>query len=194
MSGSVHNGRALLLIDVFSHFHFEDGAALARAQAAAVSGMAAAAAACRRKGVCVVYCNDNFGQWQATWQDVLAYTGRRGPPESAAMLKQLYPESGDIVLLKSRHSAFFNTQLASLLDALSIRQLALGGAATDVCVLSSAMDARVRDLEVAVLEDATAAASEERHARALALMQDSLDIRVCTHDAWLSPAPSPATP
>lgn len=106
MSGSGHDGRALLLIDVFSHFHFKDGAALARAQAGAASGVAAAAAACRREGVCVVYCNDNFGRWQDTWQDVLAYTARRGPPESAAMLKRLYPESGDIVLLKSRHSAF----------------------------------------------------------------------------------------
>lgn len=186
MSGSIRNGRAFLLIDVFSHFHFEDGPALARAQSSAVSGMAAAAAACRDQGVCVVYCNDNFGQWQDTWQDVLAYTARRGPPESAVMLKQLYPMPGDIVLLKSRHSAFFNTQLASLLDTLSVRQLAIGGAATDVCVLSSAMDAHVRGLEVAVLESAVAAASEQRQTRALALMQDSLGIRVCSHDEWLS--------
>lgn len=192
MSGSIHNGRVFLLIDVFSHFHFEDGPALAHAQASAAPGMMAAVAACRRQGVCVVYCNDNFGRWQDAWQDVLAFTARIGPPESAVMLKQLYPAPGDIVLLKSRHSAFFNTQLASLLDALSIRQLALGGAATDVCVLSSAMDAHVRGLEVAVLDGAVAAASQQRHTRALALMQESLGIRVCSHDVWLSYAQPPA--
>ena len=186
MSGSIHNGRAFLLIDVFSQFHFQDGPDLARAQASAAAGMAAAAAACRDQGVCVVYCNDNFGQWQDTWPDVLAFTARNGPPESGAMLERLYPVPGDLVLLKSRHSAFFNTQLASLLDALSVGHLALGGAAMDVCVLSSAMDAHVRGLQVAVHEDAVAAASQPRHSRALALMRNSLGIRVCSHDVRLS--------
>lgn len=178
-------GRALLLIDVFSHFRFEDGAALAQAQLQSAPAVAAETAACRRQRIPVLYCNDNFGRWHETWQDVLAFTANEGLPASAELLARLRPQPGDFVLLKSRHSAFFHTQLMPLLEHLKIKHLALGGAATDACVLCSAIDAHVRGFQVTVLSDAVAAASEERGKRALDHIRDSLGLRVCSHQAWL---------
>lgn len=180
-----NTGRALLLVDVFSHFRFEDGMALAQAQLKSAPAIAAATAACRRRHIPVIYCNDNFGRWHETWQDVLAFTANEGLPASAKILTQLRPQQGDIVLLKSRHSAFFHTQLMPLLEHLQIKHLALGGAATDACVFCSAIDAHVRGFQVTVLSDAVAAATEERGKRALDHMRDSLGLRVCSCQAWL---------
>lgn len=101
------------------------------------------------------------------------------------MLAHLRPQATDIVLLKSRHSAFFQTQLPALLDYLKTHNLAIAGAATDACVLCSAMDAHVRDLEVHVLSDATVAMSPTRHERALAHLRESVDVAVVTHTAWI---------
>lgn len=179
-------GRCLLLVDVFSHFHFEDGEQLAKAQLASAPAVAAAAAACRQRGIPVIYCNDNFGRWHETWEAVFAFTAHEGLPAAADLLASLRPTQTDIVLLKSRHSAFFHTQLVPLLEDLGVKQLAIGGAATDACVLCSAIDAHVRGYEVAVLDDAVAAATEERGQRALDQIRDSLGLRVCSHEMWLN--------
>ncbi len=180
--------RALLLVDLFSDFQFEDGEALARALKDAAPGIAAAAAGCRRQRIPVVYCNDNFGRWHDPWEAVLEFTAREGREVSAELLAHLRPQPSDIVLLKSRHSAFYQTQLPALLEDLKTRELAIAGAATDACVMCSALDAHMRGLDIRVLEDATAAASPARHERALAHLRESLDIPVLTHVAWLGRA------
>ncbi|BBD79439.1 cysteine hydrolase family protein [Aerosticca soli] len=177
---------ALLLIDVFSHFRFVDGDRLAQAQQQAAPAMAAAAAACRSRGIAVIYCNDNFQQWQGTWKDVLAYTVREGPTASARLAELLAPQEGDVVLLKSRHSAFFHTQLTPLLAFLKVRDLAIAGAATDACVLGTAIDAHIRGFRVAMLDDAVAATTPERNERALLHASDSVGLNVCGHAQWLA--------
>jgi len=178
--------QCLLLVDVFSHFRFVDGEPLAKAQLATAPAIAVVVAACRQRRIPVIYCNDNFGRWHETWEAVLAFTAREGLPASADLLAALRPAPSDIVLLKSRHSAFFHTQLVPLLKDLEAKKLVMGGAATDACVLCSAIDAHVRGYEVTVLSDAVAAATEERGQRALDQMRDSLGLRVCSHQTWLN--------
>jgi nicotinamidase-related amidase len=185
MPTRLHSGRCLLLVDVFSHFRFEDGEPLALAQSAAATSTDAAAAACRRHGIPVIYCNDNFGRWHETWEQLFAFTAREGLPASAELLSRLHPQPADIVLLKSRHSAFFHTQLVPLLEDLRVKEIAIGGAATDACVLCSAIDAHVRGFKVTILHDAVAAATDDRHRRALDHMRESLGLRVCPHRDWL---------
>jgi nicotinamidase-related amidase len=186
MPSRSHTGRCLLLVDVFSHFGFKDGKQLADAELACASTIAAAAKMCRRHDVPVIYCNDNFGRWHETWEQVLAFTVNEGLPASGDLLARLRPEPTDIVLLKSRHSAFFHTQLMPLLEDLRVKEIAIGGAATDACVLCSAIDAHVRGFEVVVLSDAVAAATMERGQRALDHVRDSLGLRVCSYLTWLS--------
>ena len=74
--------------------------------------------------------------------------------------------ASDYFVLKPRHSAFFATPLELLLSHLGTRRLVLTGVATDLCVLATAVDARMRDLDVVVLKDATAARSIAQHVAA----------------------------
>lgn len=178
--------RALLLIDVFNHFRFEDGAALADALVRASPAIAALIAMCRNRPDTVIYCNDNFQRWQDSWRGVLAYTAREGLPAASRLLEVLYPGKDDIVLLKSRHSAFYHTQLVPLLDHLGTKELCIAGAATDACVLCTAIDAHVRGYRVTVAGDAVASATKERKVRALEQMADSLGLCVKPGATWLA--------
>src|ERR1700749_3398191 len=55
-------------------------------------------------------------------------------------VQALPPQPGDIVVDKPRYSAFFNTNLDSLLRAKGIRSLVFTGIATNVCVESTLRD------------------------------------------------------
>ena len=178
--------RALLVLDVFSHFRFKDGPELADALVAVAPAIAAAIAGSRSRGEPVIFCNDNFQRWHDDWREVIAHTVRTGLPQAGQLAQQLYPCSDDIVLLKSRHSAFYNTQLMSALEYLRIEAFALVGAAADACVLSTAVDAHVRGYKAAILVDAIASATQERLERALAHMSDSLALTLTTSQAWAS--------
>lgn len=178
--------RALLLVDVFSHFRFEDGHDLSEALVRTAPAIATLVSQSRRRLAPVIYCNDNFQRWHDSWRGVLSYTASEGVRASSHLLEVLYPANEDIVLLKSRHSAFYHTQLVPLLEHLGTKELCIAGAATDACVLCTAIDAHVRDYRVTIARDAVAAATEERHARALAQMADSLGLCVETGEAWLS--------
>ncbi|RAO76190.1 isochorismatase family cysteine hydrolase [Dyella jiangningensis] len=187
---SARNRRALLLVDVFSHFRFEDGRELADALVRTAPAIAALVSRCRKRHEPVIYCNDNFQRWHDSWRGVLAHTVREGLPAASHLLEVLYPTSDDVVLLKSRHSAFYHTQLVPLLEHLGVKELCIAGAATDACVLCTAIDAHVRGYRVTIARDAVAAASHERHVRALAQMSDSLGLCVEPGEAWLAAEPA----
>ena len=67
----------------------------------------------------------------------------------------LPPQPGDIVVAKPRYSAFFNTNLDSLLRARGIRSLVFTGIATNVCVESTLRDGFFLEYFSVVLHDAT---------------------------------------
>ena len=72
-----------------------------------------------------------------------------------ALVDQLTPQPGDIVLSKPRYSGFFNTQLDSLLRSYGIHHLIFTGIATNVCVESTLRDSFFLEYFSVVLEDAT---------------------------------------
>lgn len=72
-----------------------------------------------------------------------------------AIVDELSPEAGDIVVPKTRYSGFFNTNMDSLLRARGIRNLIFTGVATNVCVESSLRDAFHLEYFGVVLKDAT---------------------------------------
>lgn len=91
----------------------------------------------------------------------LRWFGSRSPELYAEAMVALHPtiavEDADIVLDKTRHSAFYETDLESALRNLGVRRVLIAGFTTNVCVLATAMDAIARDLDVVVLSDLTAA-------------------------------------
>ncbi len=72
-----------------------------------------------------------------------------------AIVDELKPRPGDIVIAKTRYSGFFNTNIDSVLRARGIRNLVFTGVATNVCVESSLRDAFHLEYFGVVLEDAT---------------------------------------
>jgi len=67
----------------------------------------------------------------------------------------LAPQPGDIRVHKTRYSAFFNSQLDSILRSRGIRNLVFVGIATNVCVESTLRDGFHLEYFGIMLEDAT---------------------------------------
>ena len=78
-----------------------------------------------------------------------------------ALVDELKPLTGDIVLRKTRYSGFFNSQLDSLLRSRGVRNLVFVGVATNVCVESTLRDGFFLEYFGIVLEDATHQAGPE---------------------------------
>ena len=72
-----------------------------------------------------------------------------------ALVDALQPQPGDIVIAKPRYSAFYNTNLDSMLRARGIRTLVFTGIATNVCVESTLRDGFFLEYFGVVLHDAT---------------------------------------
>lgn len=72
------------------------------------------------------------------------------------IIPELKPQTGDIVIYKTRYSGFFKTDLDSILKNLGARHLIITGCTTSICVDSTIRDAMFRDYQPVLLEDCTA--------------------------------------
>jgi nicotinamidase-related amidase len=168
---------ALILIDVINDMEFSNGEQLLENALPAARKLAGLKRRAQRANVPVIYVNDNFGKWRSDFRQQLGHVleeGVRG--EDVAEL--LRPDKDDYFVLKAKHSGFYHTQLDLLLDYLAVKTVVLTGFTTDICVLFTAADAYMRDLQIIIPEDCCAAASVEDHEYALEHMARVLDARV----------------
>lgn len=89
-----------------------------------------------------------------------------GSPESEVHA-ELAPLPGEKLVLKHRYSAFYNTDLETVLRCLGVEELVVSGIMTNLCCESTARDAYYRDLRVFFLADATGSINEEMHCASL---------------------------
>ena len=162
---------ALLIIDMISDWAFPNAQDLLPRAEAIAPGIAALKRRCRAFGVPVIYANDNRGHWRSDFRKVVKWS-LQGP--GAGITRALMPDDHDYFLLKPKHSAFFCTPLDLLLKNLKVDRLLLTGVATDQCIVTTAVDARMRDDEVEAPADCTATQSDERDARMLAHFAEAL--------------------
>lgn len=94
------------------------------------------------------------------------------------LVAELAPRKEDYLIPKRRYSAFFGTDLDLTLRELGIRELELAGVCTQICVLYTAADARMRQYEVTVRKDCVASFDDEAHAFALKEMERTLGVKV----------------
>ena len=154
---------ALLVIDMINDLEFEGGEKLLPQAVRAARRIGALKLRARKAGVPVIYANDNFGRWRSDFREVVRHCledGVRGRP----LAELLRPGHEDYFVLKPRHSAFYGTTLATLLEYLGATRLVLTGINGDNCVLMTAADAYVRDYQVHVPADCCASI-EARHNR-----------------------------
>ncbi len=95
------------------------------------------------------------------------------------LVDDLAPRPGDIRVHKTRYSAFFNSQLDSILRARGIRNLVFVGIATNVCVESTLRDGFHLEYFCTVLEDAT-------HHLGPAFIQQASLYNIETFFGWVS--------
>lgn len=72
------------------------------------------------------------------------------------IIPELAPMKEDAIISKRRYSAFFQTNLDSLLKSHDLRYLIFAGCTTSVCVESTVRDAMFRDYPCILLEDCCA--------------------------------------
>ncbi|UZK67221.1 pyrimidine utilization protein B [Sphingomonas sp. M1-B02] len=128
----------------------------------------------RGAGIQIVYLQNGWdpdyveagGPGSPNWHKSNALKTMRARPELAgtllarggwdyALVDTLKPQAGDIVLGKTRYSAFFNSQLDSVLRSRGIRTIVFVGIATNVCVESTLRDGFHLEYFGVMLEDAT---------------------------------------
>ena len=92
------------------------------------------------------------------------------------VIDELTPAADDLIVVKTRYSGFFNTELDERLTSLGIKYLIVTGCTTSVCVESTVRDAMFRDYSCVVLADCTGEpiaqdAPRSNHDASLAVIQ-----------------------
>lgn len=128
-------------------------------------------------GVDLVYVNDNYGDFTAQFSDSVrsALDGER--PD---LVKPIVPSGDDRVLTEVRHSAFYATALAYLLNRLGTKRGIPAGQITEQCILYTALDAYVRHSAVVIPTDAVAHIDPELGAAALKMMKQNMSAEITT--------------
>jgi nicotinamidase/pyrazinamidase len=96
----------------------------------------------------------------------------------AAIISELAPGPGAHIIPKRRYSGFFGTDLSVTLQELGITDLSLVGVCTNICILYTAADARMRHYQVTVWRDGVASFDTAAHGFALEEMRRTLGVTV----------------
>jgi nicotinamidase-related amidase len=177
---------ALLILDMISDFQFPDGPKVQRAARRIAPHIAELKKRTKAAGIACIYVNDNPGRWRSDSHELIQRCLLPRAP-GADIVQLLRPESSDYFILKPRHSAFYATPLEVLLMHLGTRRLILTGVSSHQCVLFTANDAHVRNLEIIVPSDCVASPSIGETRFALRYFDSVLGARV-TSSRNLRPA------
>ncbi|MCL6450100.1 MAG: cysteine hydrolase [Acetobacteraceae bacterium] len=165
------------MIDMLRDF-VEEGGALycGEASRGIVPEVARLIREARARGDLVVYICDRHRPDDAEFQMFRPHclAGSRG----AEVAEGLEPQPGDVVVPKRRYSGFFSTDLDLTLCEADVDKLRLCGVCTNICVLYTAADARMRNYEVEVVRQAVASFDSEAHEFALKELERTLGAKV----------------
>lgn len=162
---------ALVIVDMLNRYEHDDADALRASARDVVPNVHALLDAAREQGVLVVYVNDNHGDWTAGRLELTEWALDGADP---ALIEPIAPAEDVPLLVKARHSAFYETQLEYLLREHGVDRLVFAGQVTEQCILYSALDAYVRHFEIVVPEDAVAHIDPELAGSALLMMERNM--------------------
>jgi maleamate amidohydrolase len=125
---------------------------------AAVKVIRSLAQACRAKGLPVFYSTntrrpDGFdaGSWR--WKNSRELEDNRQDIRGNEIVADIAPQPRDVVIYKTKPSAFFGTPLLSFLLDLKVDSLLVCGVSTSGCVRATVIDAFSNNLRCAVIAD-----------------------------------------
>lgn len=156
--------------------------------------------ACKASGMTVIYLQNGFepdgsdigGPTAPVWHKSNALRFMRENPDWSgrlitrggwdhAIVDELTPAPGDLVIQKSRYSGFAGTNLDQILSARRIETVLVCGVATNVCVESTIRDAYHREYFPVMITDATMAAGPGA--------QEASEFNVLRFFGWLTTGP-----
>jgi nicotinamidase-related amidase len=160
---------ALLVVDMQRFFLDADSPTYTAGGAAILPALERLLAAFRAAGRPVIFTrhvhhpDDLDSGIMAWWWEGKCLEGSRESEVHPA----LAPRPGEKVVFKHRYSAFYNTDLETVLRCLKVEDLVVCGVMTNLCCESTARDAYYRDYRVFVPADGTASTDEELHLASL---------------------------
>jgi nicotinamidase-related amidase len=163
----------LLIIDMINEFQFDGAAEMMPAVEQAARRIAGLKRRMKQARLPIVYVNDNFGKWRSDFRKLVARCLQQ-KCRGKRIARILLPEEDDYFVLKPKHSGFYATPLELLLRYLKVGRVIITGIAGDNCVLFTAADAYMRELDVAVPSDCAASLDDARNRSALVHMRVTL--------------------
>jgi isochorismate hydrolase len=156
------NNAALLILDMQQYFLHPDSHAFVPSSPWIINNLNQIAAVFRsqdRPVVATRHINsrENAGQMEAWWSELLT---EEHPQAALHPDLEIYP--GEIII-KSQYDAFYDSDLASRLEANQVSQIVIGGVMTHLCCETTARSGFVRGYEVFFLVDGTATYNKDYH-------------------------------
>jgi len=174
---------AVLVIDMLNSYQHEDAEKLTTSVEHIVEPLARLVAEARKRDdVDLIYVNDNYGDFSANQDDLVRQALEGDRPD---LVEPILPDTGVRFLQKVRHSAFYATSLAYLLNQLDTKRVILTGQVTEQCILYTALDAYVRHFEVVVPPDAVAHIEADLGKAALRMMEENMRAEVLSAEKCL---------
>jgi nicotinamidase-related amidase len=182
-----HVVEALIVLDVVTTFEHEDGRRLLASMRERVPGLRRALAHARGR-MPVIYVNDAGGCWDG---DAPGHVKRACAGVDGDVVRTVAPAPGDRFLFKPRYSGLDGTALAHVLGELQVTRLVLAGAATEMCVAQTGIDAREEGLQVTVLRDACAAVEPENERISLDYLEHVTGSVIVSVAEWMGTRAKP---
>ncbi|RKY42595.1 MAG: cysteine hydrolase [Candidatus Makaraimicrobium thalassicum] len=161
----------LLVIDMLRDFMTEEGALYCGDNARRIIPFIARKIdECRSSGCKVIHVCDSHRPDDREFSIFPAHCvkGTRG----AESIEELKPVEQDIVIEKTRYSAFYGTELEKALKELDPETVFVSGVCTSICVMDTVGGLRDRDYRVVVYKQGVADFDAEAHEFALKRMAD----------------------
>jgi nicotinamidase-related amidase len=171
MTAMPANRTALIVVDMLNPYDHDDADRLTASVEDVIEPIAGLVARAGEADADVIYVNDNYGDWNSSAEELAdrAMNGRR--PDLVEPI--LPPDTADFVI-KARHTIFYMTPLEYLLSQKEIGRVVLAGQVTEQCILYSALDAYVRQIDVSVPSDGVAHIHEDLAEAALTMMERNM--------------------
>jgi nicotinamidase-related amidase len=130
----------------------------------------------RRAGDLVIYLTDSHKPNDKEFQMFPKHCVKGTP--GAQVIPELQPRRGEVVIRKTRFSAFYGTRLESILKGNRIRHVDVVGVCTSICVMDTVGGLRNRDYPVTVYKKGVADFDQKFHRFALERMKKTYGAEV----------------
>jgi biuret amidohydrolase len=154
---------AMIVVDMQNDFVASGAPMETPAARAMVPILADSLMACRAAGIKVIYTahvhradGSDLGNFKELSPRIATHKALVDGTPGVEIYPPLAPEPGEHLVKKNRYSAFFGTDLDTVLREWGIDTVIISGTTTENCCLSTARDALFRNYRVVFLSDATA--------------------------------------